>query len=47
MDESYDRAVKLLKTHSVAHKKLAEALIERETLDADEIAHILGPKDAV
>jgi len=45
MDESYARASKLLQTHSAAHKKLSEALIERETLDADEIRRILGPKE--
>jgi len=44
MDESYSRAKKIFDTHSGAHKRLAEALIEKETLDADEIAAILGPK---
>jgi len=44
MDESYDRAAKLLQIHSEGHGKLAEALIAKETLDADEIKAILGPK---
>lgn len=35
--ESYERAVQLLKTHSVEHRRLAEALLKHETLTADEI----------
>lgn len=44
IDESYDRAVALLQTHSEGFKKLAEALIEKETLSDEQIAEILGPK---
>lgn len=44
LDESYDRAVALLQTHSEGFKKLAEALIEKETLNDEQIAEILGPK---
>ena len=44
MDESYDRAARLLQIHTEAHTKLAEALIVKETLDAAEIEAILGPK---
>jgi len=47
MDESYDRASKLLKTHSSVHKRLSEVLIEKETLTASEIQEILGPKKEV
>lgn len=44
LDESYDRAVALLQSHSEGFKKLAEALIEKETLNDEQIAEILGPK---
>ncbi|XP_064397881.1 uncharacterized protein LOC135344579 [Halichondria panicea] len=37
LKESYERAVQLLKTHSVEHRRLAEALLKHETLTADEI----------
>ena len=45
IDESYDRAVALLQTHSEGFKKLAKALIEKETLNDEQIAEILGPKE--
>lgn len=42
--DSYDRAKKLLKTYSIEHKKLADALLTYETLDAKEIQMVLEGK---
>ncbi len=43
LQESYDRAKNILKIHSKELKLLAEALLEKETLDADEIKKIIAP----
>jgi len=40
-DESYDRAVTLLKKHSRQHKLLAETLLEYETLTGDEVRDLV------
>ncbi|CAL1678113.1 unnamed protein product [Lasius platythorax] len=40
LQESYDRAKSILKTHAKEHKQLAEALLQYETLDADDVAAI-------
>jgi transcription initiation factor IIE alpha subunit len=40
--ESYNRAKLLLQTHSREHIRLAEALLEHEVLDADQIALIMN-----
>lgn len=42
--DSYERAKKLLKTYSNEHKKLADALLTYETLDAKEIQMVLEGK---
>ena len=39
--ESYDRAKAVLKAHNAEFHALAKALLEHETLDADEIKTIL------
>ncbi|XP_043960033.1 ATP-dependent zinc metalloprotease YME1L1-like isoform X2 [Gambusia affinis] len=44
LKESYDRAKNLLKTYSKEHKKLADALLTYETLDAREIKMVLEGK---
>ncbi|XP_011694970.1 PREDICTED: ATP-dependent zinc metalloprotease YME1 homolog [Wasmannia auropunctata] len=40
LQESYERAKTILKTHMKEHKQLAEALLQYETLDADDVAAI-------
>ncbi|XP_012535673.1 ATP-dependent zinc metalloprotease YME1L [Monomorium pharaonis] len=40
LQESYERAKAILKTHAKEHKQLAEALLQYETLDADDVAAI-------
>ena len=42
LNDSYQRAKNILKTHAKEHKALAEALLKYETLDADDIKAILG-----
>ncbi|XP_062848259.1 ATP-dependent zinc metalloprotease YME1L1 [Trichomycterus rosablanca] len=44
LKDSYERAKKLLKTYSKEHKKLADALLTYETLDAKEIQMVLEGK---
>ncbi|KAG7336119.1 hypothetical protein KOW79_000812 [Hemibagrus wyckioides] len=44
LQDSYERAKKLLKTYSKEHKKLADALLAYETLDAKEIQMVLEGK---
>ncbi|XP_076379352.1 ATP-dependent zinc metalloprotease YME1L isoform X3 [Megalopta genalis] len=44
LQESYDRAKIILKTHSKEHKQLAEALLKYETLDAEDIKAIANGK---
>ncbi|KAA0203959.1 hypothetical protein HAZT_HAZT003896 [Hyalella azteca] len=41
LQESYERARTILRTHAKEHKALAEALLKYETLDADDIKAIL------
>lgn len=41
LQDSYDRAKNILKSHAREHKALAEALMKYETLDADDIKAIL------
>ncbi|KAL1232926.1 ATP-dependent zinc metalloprotease YME1L [Trichinella spiralis] len=41
LQESYERAMKILKLHAAAHKRLAECLIERETLDAADFEAVI------
>ncbi|MDI6853170.1 MAG: ATP-dependent zinc metalloprotease FtsH [Deltaproteobacteria bacterium] len=43
---SYDRAKTLLQTHSAELQTLAQALLEKETLDGQEIAALLTPGKA-
>ncbi|KAM0735848.1 ATP-dependent zinc metalloprotease YME1L [Formica fusca] len=42
LQESYERAKSILKTHAKEHKQLAEALLQYETLDADDVAAIVN-----
>lgn len=44
LKDSYDRAKSILKTYSKEHKKLADALLRYETLDAKEIQLVLEGK---
>uniref|UniRef100_A0A8C3B4G4 ATP-dependent zinc metalloprotease YME1L1 n=1 Tax=Cyclopterus lumpus TaxID=8103 RepID=A0A8C3B4G4_CYCLU len=44
LNDSYERARHLLKTYSKEHKKLADALLTHETLDAKEIKLVLEGK---
>lgn len=44
LQESYDRALNILKTHSGELKALAEALLKYETLDGDDVKAILERK---
>ncbi|KAL3040727.1 hypothetical protein OYC64_011680 [Pagothenia borchgrevinki] len=44
LHDSYARAKSLLKTYSEEHKKLADALLAHETLDAKDIKMLLGDK---
>ncbi|XP_034428859.1 ATP-dependent zinc metalloprotease YME1L1-like isoform X2 [Hippoglossus hippoglossus] len=44
LKDSYERAKNLLKTYSKEHKKLADALLAHETLDAKEIKLVLEGK---
>ncbi|KAF3703763.1 ATP-dependent zinc metalloprotease YME1L1 [Channa argus] len=44
LKDSYERAKKILKTYSNEHKKLADALLRYETLDAKEIQLVLEGK---
>ncbi|KAG7231260.1 hypothetical protein INR49_012091 [Caranx melampygus] len=44
LKDSYERAKSILKTYSKEHKKLADALLRYETLDAKEIQMVLEGK---
>lgn len=44
VQDSYERAKSILKTYSKEHKKLADALLRYETLDAKEIQMVLEGK---
>jgi len=44
LNDSYYRALGILKTHSKEHKALANALMKYETLDYEEIKAIVGDK---
>lgn len=41
LQESYERAKLLLKTHQVELKLLAETLLQKETLDAEQIKNLI------
>lgn len=42
LQDSYERARNILKTHSQQHAKLAEALLKHETLNAEDIKRVLA-----
>lgn len=44
LQESYERAKNILKTHAKEHKQLGDALLEYETLDYDEIKAVVNGK---
>jgi len=45
--ECYNKATHHLETHLDGLKKLADGLLERETLIAEEIEAILGPRPEI
>jgi cell division protease FtsH len=47
IDECYARAKDILTTHKDELKKLAEALLEKEVLDANEVKKIVGLGETV
>ncbi|EFA81655.1 Putative FtsH protease [Heterostelium album PN500] len=47
LDQSFERACELLKKHSKEHHLLAEALLEYETLNLEEIKSIINKKPLV
>lgn len=44
LQESYDRALALLRTHAKEHRRLAEALLEHETLDKAAVEAVIAGK---
>ncbi|XP_014786919.1 ATP-dependent zinc metalloprotease YME1L isoform X2 [Octopus bimaculoides] len=44
LQESYDRARHIMKTHSTEHKAIAQALMKYETLDSDDVKAIVDGK---
>jgi len=44
IDESYERAKNILKEHSEGHKEIAEMLLEREVLFAEDLERVFGPR---
>eukprot|EP00118_Oscarella_pearsei_P006566 m.29881 g.29881 ORF g.29881 m.29881 type:complete len:732 (+) comp31246_c0_seq3:1391-3586(+) len=44
LEESYQRAIGILKKHQTQHRRLAEALLHYETLSSDEIKRIVDGK---
>ncbi|KAK2579787.1 hypothetical protein KPH14_012180 [Odynerus spinipes] len=44
LQESYERAKNILKTHAKEHKQLGDALLEYETLDSEEIKAVINGK---
>jgi cell division protease FtsH len=44
IDQSYNRAKKLLSDHAEGHKKLAELLLEREVIFGEDLEEIFGPR---
>jgi len=45
LDESYDNAKRILTNHKDGLHKLAEELLEKETLTGGEIRELLGVKE--
>ncbi len=41
LNECYERACSILKTHASALEQIAQSLIEKETIDGDEVVQIL------
>lgn len=44
LQDSYERAKAILRTHAKEHKQLADALLKYETLGADDVSAILSPR---
>jgi AFG3 family protein len=44
LDDAYDRTLGLLTTHKEAVRKVAEALLEKETITHDDIVSLIGPR---
>lgn len=47
INEAYDRAKKILKENREGHSKLAELLLEREVIFAEDLEGIFGPRKGV
>lgn len=44
IDEGYDRAKRILQEHSEGHKEIAEMLLDREVLFAEDLERVFGPR---
>ncbi|MCD6333125.1 MAG: ATP-dependent zinc metalloprotease FtsH, partial [Bacteroidales bacterium] len=44
VDEAYERARKILVKHKKGHQQLAELLLEREVIFADDLEQVFGPR---
>ncbi len=44
INEQYDRAKAILQEHSDGHRQLAELLVQREVIFADDVEHIFGKR---
>jgi AFG3 family protein len=44
IDESYERAKKVLQEHREGHREIAEMLLEREVLFAEDLERVFGPR---
>ncbi len=45
IDESYERAKKILLENAEGHKQLAELLLEREVVFSEDLETIFGKRD--
>ena len=44
MDEQYNRAKTIITTHREQHKELADLLVEKEVIFADDVERIFGKR---
>ena len=44
LDEQYERAKSILREHTEGHNRIAEILIEKEVLFADDLEAVFGPR---
>jgi cell division protease FtsH len=45
-DEAYAEAIRLLQKHRAVLDRIAQALLEKETLDKDELGELVGDVEA-